>query len=429
MNLAIGLLGCGTVGQGVVQLAQKRADMIRNLTGTRPVIRKVLVQNPNKKRAIEATTFTYTTRPEDILHDSDIRIVVEVMGGVEHTKDLILEALRSGKHVVTANKDLMAVHGPEILKTAEENNVEILYEASVGGAIPLIRPLKDSLTANEITGLKGIINGTTNYILTQMTQTGASFAEALKEAQDLGFAEADPTSDVDGLDAARKLTILASLAFYARVRLDEVEVQGIRSITARDVQYAAKLGTVIKLVAVGSDKSGHLSLSVRPALIPKQHPLSQVSGSFNALYVEADAAGDLMFYGRGAGSLPTASAVMGDVISLMKDIQIGVSGRSAHMYMPAKHIDVSSSTPMRHYIRLTVTDEPGVFARIASGFAQANVSMETVLQQLLEDATAEIVIVTHAVEHTALRKALQSLESLTSVQKIHNVLPVESNPV
>lgn len=428
MNLSIGLLGCGTVGQGVVQLTKLRAGMIQELTGKRPVIRKVLVRDVHKERGIDASTFQYTTNPDDILQDPEIQIVVDVMGGIETAKDLILRALQARKHVVTANKDLMAVHGAEILKTAEEHNVEILYEASVGGAIPLIRPLKDSLSANAITELRGIINGTTNYILTQMTETGASFEEALQEAQDLGYAEADPTSDVDGLDAARKLTILASIAFYARVRLDEVTVQGIRSITATDVKFADELGAVVKLLAVGTDNNGTLSLAVRPTLIPKHHPLAQVSGSFNALYVQGDAAGDLMFYGRGAGSLPTASAVMGDVIALMRDIQIGVSGRTAQMYVSEKRVDGSSAAPARHYIRLSVTDQPGVFADIASGFADSGVSMETVVQKLVQNDVAEIVIVTHPVAPGQLAAALSHLQSLTSVKEVHNVLPVEADP-
>lgn len=424
MNLSIGLLGCGTVGQGVVQLTDLRAHLIQELTGLRPVIRKVLVRDIDKPRAVSASTFSYTTNAQDIIGDNEIQIVIEVIGGVETARELIIQSLQSGKHVVTANKDLMALHGPEILEIAQENNVEILYEASVGGAIPLIKPLKDSLSANEITELKGIINGTTNYILTQMTATGADFAAALREAQDLGYAEANPTSDVAGLDAARKLTILASLAFYTKVRLDEVAVQGIESITAADVKFAAELGTVIKLLAVGTDKDGALSLAVRPTLIPRQHPLAQVSNSFNALYVKGDAAGELMFYGRGAGSLPTASAVMGDVIALMRDIRMGVSGRTAQMYMPHKRVDASTATPLRHYIRLTVTDQPGVFAEIAAGFAAANISMETVVQRQQKDV-ADIVIVTHPVSPAQLQGALSQLQQLPSVKQIHNVLPVE----
>jgi len=424
VNLSIGLLGCGTVGQGVVQLTDLRAHLIQELTGLRPVIRKVLVRDIDKPRAVSASTFSYTTNAQDIIGDNEIQIVIEVIGGVETARELIIQSLQSGKHVVTANKDLMALHGPEILEIAQENNVEILYEASVGGAIPLIKPLKDSLSANEITELKGIINGTTNYILTQMTATGADFAAALREAQDLGYAEANPTSDVAGLDAARKLTILASLAFYTKVRLDEVAVQGIESITAADVKFAAELGTVIKLLAVGTDKDGALSLAVRPTLIPRQHPLAQVSNSFNALYVKGDAAGELMFYGRGAGSLPTASAVMGDVIALMRDIRMGVSGRTAQMYMPHKRVDASTATPLRHYIRLTVTDQPGVFAEIAAGFAAANISMETVVQRQQKDV-ADIVIVTHPVSPAQLQGALSQLQQLPSVKQIHNVLPVE----
>lgn len=426
MEIRLGLLGCGTVGAGVIELTRRRADKVAGMTGLRPVISKVLVRDVGKPREVEISRDLLTADPEDILADERIGVVVETIGGIEPARTFILRALAAGKHVVTANKDLIALHGVEILEAAAAANADVLFEAAVGGAIPLIRPLKEGLTANEITDLKGIINGTTNYILTKMTDTGADFDDALAEAQALGFAEADPSSDVDGLDAARKLVILASLAFHARVRLDDVQVEGIRSITATDVAYAQELGAVIKLLAVGSDIAGALSLRVCPTLVPKDHPLAHVSGSYNALFVRGDASGDLMFFGRGAGSLPTASAVVGDVIEVLRNISLGVTGRGGQMYMPHKAVDPRHAAPLRYYLRMSVNDQPGVFARIAGLFGEANVSMESVLQKRVRDGGAEIVIVTHEVTAAAFDEVLARLRALDSVRGVHTVMPVEA---
>lgn len=426
MEIRLGLLGCGTVGAGVIELTRRRADKVAGMTGLRPVISKVLVRDVGKPREVEISRDLLTADPEDILGDERIGVVVETIGGIEPARTFILRALAAGKHVVTANKDLIALHGVEILEAAAASNADVLFEAAVGGAIPLIRPLKEGLTANEITDLKGIINGTTNYILTKMTDTGADFDDALAEAQALGFAEADPSSDVDGLDAARKLVILASLAFHARVRLDDVQVEGIRSITATDVAYAQDLGAVIKLLAVGSDSAGALSLRVCPTLVPKDHPLAHVSGSYNALFVRGDASGDLMFFGRGAGSLPTASAVVGDVIEVLRNISLGVTGRGGQMYMPHKAVDPRHAAPLRYYLRMSVNDQPGVFARIAGLFGEANVSMESVLQKRVRDGGAEIVIVTHEVTAAAFDEVLARLRALDSVRGVHTVMPVEA---
>jgi homoserine dehydrogenase len=428
MIVGIGLLGCGTVGAGVVELMRRRQGKIADLTGLRPEIYKVLVRDLSKPRSVELSPGLLTVNPYDVLGDNRIQIIVETIGGIEPARTFILEAIQAGKHVVTANKDLIALHGVEILEAAQKANVDVFYEAAVGGAIPLIRPLKEHLTANDITDIKGIINGTTNYILTQMTETGADFDAALSEAQRLGYAESDPSSDIDGLDAARKLVILASIAFHARVRLDEVSVQGIRSITAADVKYAEELGTVIKLLACGSDRDGALSLQVRPTLVPKSHPLAHVSDSYNALFVHGDAAGDLMFFGRGAGSLPTASAVMGDVIEVLRAMNLGVSGRASQMYMPHKHVDELHAEPSRFYMRLSVVDKPGVFAAIAKVFGDGDVSMETVLQKRAAKGEAEVVIVTHETSPQPLAYVVDKLKSLPFVHAVHNVIPVEKEP-
>lgn len=425
MTIYLGLLGCGTVGEGVVTLTRRRSDKIADMTGLRPIIKKILVRDVHKQRNVELQHEMLTTDAYEILDDPEINVVVETIGGIEPARTYILTALQKGKHVVTANKDLIALHGPEILQAAQEAGVDILFEAAVGGAIPLVGPLKENLTANEVTDLKGIINGTTNFILTKMTDTGADFADTLAEAQALGYAEADPSSDVDGLDAARKLVILSSIAFHTRVNLKDVKVEGIRSITARDVSYAAELGTVIKLLASGSDHGGKITLRVGPTLIPKQHPLAHVSGSFNALFVRGDAAGDLMFFGRGAGSLPTASAVMGDVIGLLRNVKLGVAGSPARQLELNKPVVVDETTLVRHYLRLSADDQPGVFAQIAQVFGDAEVSMETVLQKKVTNGTAEVVIVTQEISSSRADTLRGMLEALDSVQGLHCMMAVE----
>ncbi|MCY0893284.1 MAG: homoserine dehydrogenase [Acidibacillus sp.] len=424
MEVNIGLLGCGTVGSGVVELVQKRSEMIARLTGLEPIITRVLVRDSHKSRPVVFKHEQLTTNASDILEDPEIRMVIETIGGIEPARTFILQALRAGKHVITANKDLIAEHGAEILDTAEQVGMDVYYEAAVGGAIPLIRPLKESLTANEITDLKGIINGTTNYILSKMTATGADFDEVLQEAQDLGYAESNPASDVDGLDSGRKLAILASIAFHAKVTLDDVDVTGIRTISATDVAYAHELGAVIKLLAEGTDRDGNLSLQVRPTLVLKDHPLAHVSDAFNALYVRGDAAGDLMFFGRGAGSLPTASAIVGDMIEVLRNLRMDTALRVRHLLLPHKRVRRGQGEPARYYLRLTVRDQSGVFAQIATIFGQAEVSMETVLQKRSSHETAEIVIVTHEVGQEQLNQALTTLYATDSVLTVHNVMPV-----
>jgi homoserine dehydrogenase len=425
MELKIGLLGCGTVGGGVVELIRMRADKIAAMTGFHPVITDVLVRDLDKKRNVEFLNERLTHQAKDILDNDEIKVVIETMGGIEPAKTMILAALRAGKHVITANKDLIALHGAEIMEVAEQEKLDFLYEAAVGGAIPLIRPLKESLTANEITDLKGIINGTTNYILTKMTESGANYEDVLREAQDLGYAESDPSGDVDGLDAARKLTILASIAFGAKVSLDDVEVHGIRTITAADVAYAHELGTVIKLLAVGKDNGTSLSLQVRPTLVPKTHPLAQVNDAFNALFVHGDAAGDLMFFGRGAGSLPTASAMVGDVIETLRNMSMAIPSRFRTGPVTSKPVKKGLSEPFRYYLRIHAKDKPGVFAHLASIFASTEISMETVLQKRAHANQAEIVIVTHETTSSSMEATINQLNELSDLLEIKNVMLME----
>lgn len=425
MNTNIGLLGCGTVGSGVVELVGRRMDKIADLTGLRPVIKTVLVRDMHKPRPVDLGSAWLTTRPDDILKDSSISVVIETIGGVDSAREFVLAALNAGKHVITANKDLMAAHGDEIYATANAAGAMVMYEAAVGGAIPVIRPLLESLTANEITSLKGIINGTSNYILSKMTETGANFADVLREAQELGYAEQDPSSDIDGWDAARKLVILASLAFHSHVRLADVEVRGIRDITAADVAYARDLGMVIKLLAEGEERNSSLVLQVHPCLVHKEHPLAHVSDANNALYVHGDAAGDLMFYGRGAGSLPTASAIVGDLIDVLRSMQLGVNRAAPLLRSAAKPVNLEEAAPRSHYIRLVAADEPGVFAEVAGIFGRLGVSMESVLQRRAHQGMAEIVIVTHKVAPVQLRRVVEALGASAHVHRVCCIMPVE----
>lgn len=319
------LLGLGTVGGGVYKLVQRQKEEMVKKSGANLEITRILVHNMNKQReGVDASLLTDNWK--EIVEDPEISIVIEVMGGIEPAKTMILEALCAGKNVVTANKDLVAVHGRELLDAAQENQVDFLFEAAVAGGIPIIRPLKQCLAANEIDEVIGIVNGTTNYILTKMFEDGMDFSEALAKATELGYAEADPTADVEGLDAGRKVAILASIAFHSRVVFDDVYTEGITKISAKDVAYAKEFGSVIKLLGVAHNREDGIEVAVYPMMLPKNHPLASVRDSFNAVFVHGDALDDAMFYGRGAGELPTASAVMGDVIDIIRDIQFSCTG-------------------------------------------------------------------------------------------------------
>ena len=320
------LLGAGTVGGGVYKLIEKRKSEMPSKIQAELTIAKVLVKNLNKKRE-GIPDEVLTDDWQEILDDPKISIVIELMGGIEPARTYILEALKAGKNVVTANKDLLAEHGKELMDAAEEYHKDLYFEAAVGGGIPIIRPLKECLAGNNITEVMGIVNGTTNYILTKMTQEGMDFGEALKQAQALGFAEADPTADVEGLDAGRKMAILASIAFHSRVTFDDVEIKGISDITARDIKYAGEFGYVLKLLGVARNVNDKIEVSVSPVMIPEQHPLAKVNDSFNAVFVHGDAVDDAMFQGRGAGEFPTASAVVGDVIATARNMQYDCCGR------------------------------------------------------------------------------------------------------
>ena len=351
------------------------------------------------------------------------------MGGIHPAKEYMLQAMEAGKSVVTANKDVVAQFGKEMFEMAEKHDVDFLFEASVGGGIPIITPLKQCLTANKLTEVMGIVNGTTNYMLTKMTECGADYDEVLKEAQEKGYAEADPTADVEGLDAARKAAILASLAFNTRVQLDDVSVEGITKITPTDIEYAKTLGYVVKLLAVGKDSAERgVDVRVHPVFLPKTHPLACVNGVFNAIFVRGNAIGEAMFYGPGAGSLPTASAVVSDIIDVARDIVNHTFGRIRCTCFEQKKICPINETESSYYVRLLVDDKPGVLGMIASVFGNSGVSMKSVVQTKRAIADhAEIVAITHQVEHQKMMCALAVLKGLPVVDEVQNMIRVEND--
>lgn len=356
-TIKIALLGVGTVGGGVYKLLERRKQELPELVGAGLEIKKILVHNINKEReGIPKALLTDSF--EEILKDEEIQIVVEVMGGLEPAGNYLLKALESGKNVVTANKDLIAEGGRELLKAAAGNKKDFLFEAAVAGGIPIIRPLKQCLAGNEISDITGIVNGTTNYILTQMTEKGQNFTEALKKAQELGFAEADPTADIEGLDAGRKVAIMASIAFHSRVVFSDVYVEGITQISDRDIKYAKDFDCVVKLLGVACNTEEGVEVRVHPMLLPKDHPLASVKGAYNAVYVRGDAVDDVMFYGKGAGEFPTASAVVGDILDAARNIVWGCSGRiscSCYKNRPIKKMDDVVS---RFFVRMEVANKP-----------------------------------------------------------------------
>jgi homoserine dehydrogenase len=425
-KIHLGILGLGTVGSGVVRILQENAQDIQTRTQSEIMIKRVLVLNPQEPQKISGD-FELTDKADDVLLDPEIDIIIEVMGGIEPARSYILKALRNGKHVITANKDLLALHGQELLQVAKEEGKDLFFEASVAGGIPIIAALKQSLAANRISKIIGIINGTTNYILTAMADQGRDYQEVLSEAQKLGYAEADPTSDVEGLDAARKLAILASIAFNSRVTLADVYVEGISRITQDDLLYAAELGCTIKLLAVGKHQDEGIEVRVHPAIIPKTHALASVKGVFNAIYIVGNAVGETMFYGRGAGSLPTGSAVVADLMQVIHNIQNNSTSTincSCYLDLPLK---TQSEFFTAFYVRLSVKDEPRVLATLALLFAEANISFASIIQKPRENDEAEIVLVTHPCREGQLQEALDSVRAYSKVLNIKNVIRFETD--
>ena len=423
-TIKIGLLGMGTVGSGVVKILTGNSENIGHKLGVGLEIKRIAVRDLEKPRAVEVDPALLTDNPDHVLLDPEIDIVVETMGGIETARQAITRALENGKFVVTANKDLMAHHGVELLSIAKTQGRSIFYEASVGGGIPLIRPLKYCLAANRIKKFMGIINGTTNYILTQMSAAGKEFAEALAEAQAQGFAEADPSSDIEGRDAAYKLSILASLSFASQIKIDDVYVEGITDVKLRDIHYAQELGYAVKLLAIGEEAAEGLKLHVHPTLIPLEHPLAAVQNEFNALFIEGDAVGEVMFYGRGAGSLPTGSAVWADVMDAARVLKNEIENGVLEATFTEKPVFPIEEPPARFFLSLKAVDEPGVFGKLATVFGDAAVSLDRIIQKRSVEGTAEIVLVTHDVKEGRFREALNVLREMPAIRSINSVLRV-----
>lgn len=422
--IQVALLGLGTVGTGVYKVMKMQAPEMQQKLGTTLNIKKVLVRNIEKASKKVDDPAILTNDWQEIIQDENIDIVIEVMGGLEPAGTYIKEALLAGKHVVTANKDLIAARGGELLEAAETKNVDLMFEASVAGAIPIIGPLKHSLSANHISEVMGIVNGTTNFILSKMTEEGMDYNQALSIATDLGYAEADPTADVEGYDAGRKVAIMASIAFNSRVTFDDVYTEGITKITAKDICYANELGCVIKLLGVAKNTFEGVEARVHPMMIPKSHPLASVSGSYNAVFVHADAADDVMFYGRGAGELPTASAVMGDVFEVARNMVNNAEGSTrcgCYKKLPIKNVDEIIS---RYFLRMEVEDKPGVLATMAKVLGDNGVSIAQMMQKAKVGDFAEIVVVTDHVRERHLKAALAAFEELSCIKSVSALIRV-----
>ncbi|WP_138413131.1 homoserine dehydrogenase [Sinomonas gamaensis] len=437
--LRVALLGCGTVGSQVARILLEDAEALAARSGARLELVGIAVRNPEAKRDVDLPRELFTADAEALVDSADL--VVELMGGIEPARSLILRAIRKGASVVTGNKALLAQDGPALFEEADRNNAELSFEAAVAGAIPIIRPIRESLSGDHITRVLGIVNGTTNYILDQMDSTGAQFADALAEAQRLGYAEADPTADVEGHDAAAKAALLATLAFHTPVSLDDVRCQGITKVSADDIAAAKDSGLVIKLLAiaelvrVGQSESGKdavegTSVRVHPTLLPREHPLAAVRGAYNAVFVEAENAGQLMFYGAGAGGRPTASAVMGDLVSTARRVVAGAPGRTdtATRKLPMVGVDAITTS---YSIGLEVADQPGVLSRVAAVFADHGVSIEAMRQTIdggapgAGDGRAELRFVTHPASEKALAETVADINNLDVVESVTSVLRVE----
>ena len=423
-SVKIGLLGAGTIGGSVIEVLQKNRDIISQRAHTDIDIKKILVL-PREIPALQERGLPATDNYDEILNDPEIKIVVELMGGVNPAKDFILKAMAHDKHVVTANKDVVAQFGHDLFDAAAAHKIDFLFEAAVGGAIPIIMPLKRSLTANRITEILGIVNGTTNYMLTKMRDSGADYETVLKEAQAHGYAERNPEADVEGKDAARKIAILASIAFNSRVKFEDVTVEGITHLTPEDITYAAGLGYVVKLLAVGRDTDLGVDVRVNPVLLPKEHPLASVSGVMNAVFVRGYPIEEAMFFGPGAG-FPTASAVVSDIIEIARGLSRGAEGRFGCTCYHQRNICPVAETVSSYYIRLLVDDKPGVLGKIAATFGNVDVSLKSVVQtRTQDDAHVELVVITHTVKHKNIVAAQEALAELSVVDKIINVLRVE----
>ncbi len=424
--IGIGLMGLGVVGSGVARILHEKADVYARQIGYPLTLRRVLVRDPKKQRRFEVEASLLTTDAADLLADPGVEMIIEVMGGEQPAYGYLREALSAGKFVVTGNKEVMAKHGGELLALAREHNVDLLYEASVGGGIPIIAPLKRDLLANDIVAVTAIINGTTNYILTSMAKGGGGFSEALAEAQRLGYAESDPTNDVEGIDASYKLAILATLAFHMDAHPEDVQREGITRLTGRDFAYARELGYAIKLLAIARKDGDRVQLRVHPALVSQEELLARVGGALNAVQIEGDLMDRVLFQGPGAGSLPTTSAVVADAL----DAAVSISNQ---VYWPHSSRREAGLTVMpmddvvtRYYLRIAAADRPGVLAQIARALADAEISIASVIQKEAAEGGAEVVIMTHGAREASMRRALGAIAALDGVGGVEQMLRVHA---
>jgi homoserine dehydrogenase len=425
-TIRIGLVGLGTVGSGVVEIINRHAaDFLRRANVSLELAR-CADRDRARAESLGIAPERFSDDWHDVVNDPDVDVVVELIGGTGVAREVVLAALQAGKSVVTANKALMASHGHEAMDAAERHGVDLLFEAAVGGGIPIIGPLKHSLVSNEVNAVYGIVNGTTNYMLTRMAEDGLDYDTALAEAQSRGFAEADPTADVDGLDAAAKIAILASIAFNSRVELKDVPVEGIRSITPQDIAYAAEMGYTIKLMALARRQNGGIDVRVHPTMIRADHPLAKVNGVYNAIYVVGDSVGETMFFGEGAGSLPAASAVMGDVIEVARHIGSGCLNLVGCTCTDDLALRDIGELMTEYYVRLHVADQPGVLAAVAGVFGEHGVSLASVIQKRTVEEGAEIVYVTHRASERSVRAALGVIAALDVVDVVGTVIRVEN---
>ena len=423
-TLRVGMLGCGTVGTAVTRLLHDHREDIARRAGCRLEVSKIAVRDPSKRREVPVHPSAFTADPMEVVDDPDIDIVCELLGGSEPAGSLILAAFDRDKPVVTANKELLSTRGRELFDASDAKGLDLYFEAAVGGGIPLVRPLKESLTAERLTSIIGIVNGTTNYVLTRMSEDGMSFAEALGEAQRLGYAEADPTADVDGHDAAAKCAILASIAFNARVVAGDVYREGIGRVTTEDIEFARRLGYVVKLLAIAELHEERVAARVHPAMIPSEHPLAAVRDAFNGVFVEGPNVGGLMFYGRGAGGEPTATAVVGDLVTVARNLLAGARGVGCTCFLE-RTVQPMSEMEGQYYILLRVEDRPGVLAEIASVFGRNDVSIKSVWQEGT-GADAQLVFITHRAREGSFQQAVTELGGLRAVEEVRSILRVEA---
>jgi homoserine dehydrogenase len=421
-TVRVGLLGCGNVGAALVALLQEQGASIEARTGLRLEVSRVAVRNLAKARSVDLPAGALTHDAAEVVAADDVDVVVEVIGGVEPARSLVVDALKAGKPVVTANKELLANVGSELFDVADAAGVDLLFEAAVAGGIPLIRPLRESLAGERIRRVVGIVNGTTNYILTRMSEDGASYADALAEAQSLGYAERDPTADVEGYDAGAKAAIIASIAFGVNVVAGDVYHEGIAALTVDDIEFAHRLGYEVKLLAVAEQgEDARVAVRVHPTMVPAAHPLASVRDSFNAVFVEGDAVGQLMFYGRGAGGMPTASAVLGDLIDAAANLRKGAHASLGHL--PRAEIQPIDEVRSEYYLNLEVADRPGVLHSVSGAFAEHGVSIRSMEQEGLGDA-ARIVFITHDAAEAAIQATIRELDGLDTVKRIASMVRV-----